>query len=280
MQSPYFLFLVKMSKPLTPKDIQNLYTSPEIPGALTAIPTFFKSLRDHYRDDPGALKGWNSARVVEAIKSLPAYSLFKQPHRPRRKTRYAVVMTSGPGMQWQADLIEFPTSFARGNRGFHFMLVCIDVFTKRAFTQAVKTKHGKPVAEAFQLLFKESGPPRKVQTDSGKEFYNTHVTDLFRKHHITLFTTQNTEKAQIVERLNKTIKERLERIRQLNRDDNWIDHYKAVTSSYNNTINTAHGFTPNNVGPKNAHLVRDKHYYGLGRYPLRRQDEGGGGTAG
>lgn len=269
-----------MSKALTAKDIQNLYTSPEVPGALTAIPTFFKSLRGYYQDDPGALKGWTQARVVEAVKNLPAYSLFKQPHRPRRKNRYAQVMTRGPGSQWQADLIEFPVSFARGNKGFHFLLVCIDVFTKRAFTQALKTKHGKGVAEAFQLLFKEA-VPRKVQTDSGKEFYNHFVSELFNKHHIKLFTTQNTEKAQIVERLNRTLKERLERIRQLNRDDNWIDHYKAVTSSYNNTANSAHGLTPNRVGPKNAHLVRDKLYYGLGRYPLRREDEGpGGGGAG
>jgi len=264
-----------MGKPMTEEDVVNLYTDPKVPGSLSSVNTFYKSLKDYFKEDLSPLKGWNVSKIEQALSQTNAFSLFKQPFRPKRILKYSQVLTSGVNSQWQADLIEFPYSYSKSNRGFNFLLVGIDVFSKRAFTQAVKRKDGDNVAKAFKTIFEETGViPKKIQTDDGNEFKNQRVRDLFKKHHIKLFSTNNDEKAQIVERLNRTLKERFERLNQKTQSTNWIKYYKDVTSSYNRTKNTAHGFTPNNVGPKNTHLVRDQLYHGAGRYPMRLPPEG------
>lgn len=257
---------------LSKEEIRELYTNPSTPGALSSAQSFLKSLRLHYADEPKALRGWTVDKLKEAIADLPAYTLYKQPHRPNRSERFAQVMVSGPNSQWQCDLVEYPKHFAKVNRGYYFLLVCVDVFTKKAYTRAIKTKTAREVSDAFEDIFLKAKVPRKIQTDSGKEFFNSLFAKVCKKHHIKHFSTANVAKSQIVERLNKTLKERQVKIQQMHRGLNWIDHYKDVTNSYNNTIHSAHGFTPNEVSPINAHLVRAKLYYGAGRYKMQGSD--------
>jgi transposase InsO family protein len=235
---------------------------------------FYKALRVQYKNRPEALQGWTQVRLLSALRELPSYSLFKQPHRPERSNRYAPVVTSGANHQWQADLVEFPPDYARVNQGNRYLLVCVDVFSKKAYTEALKSKEGPEVTRALSATF-DNAPsvPRKIQTDAGKEFYNRHVQRLFKENHITHFTTQNTEKAQTVERLNRTLKMRLMKMAQATRGNKWLDHYRQITASYNRTPSSAHGYPPDSVGPENNHIVRGRLYYGLGRYRMTGETE-------
>ena len=47
-------------------------------------------------------------------------------------------------------------------------------------------------------------PPRKLQTDMGKEFYNSHVKRVLNRYRVHHFSTDQPLKAQIVERFNRT----------------------------------------------------------------------------
>ena len=61
---------------------------------------------------------------------------------------------------------------------------------------------------AFQQIFKER-IPKKLHTDKGTEFINKTAKDLFKKLEIHWFATENETKASIVERFNRTLKNRM-----------------------------------------------------------------------
>ena len=269
---------------LSSNQIESLYTDTSVPGSLGSLPVFYKSLRARYKEsNPQALKGWTQQKVEQVLRGIPAFSLFKHPSKQKRHTKYAQVVTHGSNSQWQCDLMEFPAGQGRVNKGYNYILICVDVFSKRAYTKALKTKEGTEVAQAFKVLF--AAPtlkkvPRTIQSDSGKEFHNRHVSSLFRDHGIRHFSTYNTEKAQMAERLIRTLKIKLKKIQQINRDGNWIDHYQDVTQNYNRTAHSALAMAPNEVTPETEGVVRERLYHGQGRYPpkdILRDTTGGGG---
>ena len=85
-------------------------------------------------------------------------------------------------------------AFTKFNRNVKYLLAVIDVFSKYGWQIPLKDKTGKSVASALKTIFKER-KPGKMWVDKGKEFYNKDVKDL-----IELYSTENEEKASVVER--------------------------------------------------------------------------------
>ena len=73
--------------------------------------------------------------------------------------------------QWTADLIQV-INIAKYNRGYRYLLMVADVFSKHAWVQPVKNKTGQAVTVAFEKILKKGRKPINLQTDDGKEFYN------------------------------------------------------------------------------------------------------------
>ena len=95
--------------------------------------------------------------------------------------------------------------YAKINKGYKYILVCIDIFSRYARAQPCKTKSGDEVSSAMLKMLK-SNQPRRIQTDRGKEFYNSHVrTRVLDKFGIHLYTVNSQFKAAIVERFNRTL---------------------------------------------------------------------------
>ena len=92
-------------------------------------------------------------------------------------------MTSGIDEQWQADLVDM-SNWQRENKGCCYILTVVDVLSRFAFARPIKHKNGQEVAEALEDIFTESKRHIKfyLQTDEGKEFFNTHVKELAGKY--------------------------------------------------------------------------------------------------
>ena len=59
------------------------------------------------------------------------------------------------------------------NKGIHFLLRVIDIFSKYAWAIPMEDKKGITVTNAFQKIPKESNrKPNKVSVDKGSKFYN------------------------------------------------------------------------------------------------------------
>ena len=84
------------------------------------------------------------------------------------------------------------------NRGY--LLTVIDALSKHAWTVLLKSKDGSETADAIAEIIRDSGRcPKNMQTDMGKEFYNTDVQKLFKKHDINHYSTYSILKASVVE---------------------------------------------------------------------------------
>jgi len=94
-------------------------------------------------------------------------------------------------------------AFSKYNKGVKYLLTVIDIFFKYGWMIPLKNKTGTEVASALQKLFKER-KPEKLWVDKGKEFYNKHVQQL-----VDLYSTENVEKSSVVERFNRTMKDKM-----------------------------------------------------------------------
>lgn len=110
----------------------------------------------------------------------------------------------------QADLIDMQ-QFKGINRGYRYILIVIDVFSKRAYAQPLKDKTAKSTAAAIEIILNQVGQPiRNLQTDDGKEFFNGTMKRLLAQYDdINHYSTYSVKKASIVERLIRTIKRKL-----------------------------------------------------------------------
>ena len=92
----------------------------------------------------------------------------------RIKVKYPHCKVLSRGLRYQADLVNY-SALKRDNHSFTFLLTIIDIFSSFALAIPIKSKKGSHVAVALERAFKVMKPPRKLQTDMGKEFYNFYV---------------------------------------------------------------------------------------------------------
>ena len=96
---------------------------------------------------------------------------------------------------------------AKYNKGYKYLLMIIDVFSKYGWIVPIKTKTGSAVSVALEKVIKTSKRvPSKLWVDKGKEFYNKTMQQLLKKEGITMYSTENEEKSSVVERWNRTDK--------------------------------------------------------------------------
>ncbi|KAL3079541.1 hypothetical protein niasHT_037911 [Heterodera trifolii] len=189
----------------------------------TQPPTVDKLLEQIYYDlrSPasyaGMLKVWEEAKRINPRISLNnvydflhrqrTYTLFK-PRRnkfPRLKT-----VPSGLHTDWQCDLCIMDTLRAH-NDGYRYILVCVDVLSRKIFTAESESKKSEHMIEAFEKVFKKAGVlPNKLYSDAGLEFQAKRMIEYWKQKDIIKHIMYSPSlHAGVVERANRTLKERL-----------------------------------------------------------------------
>lgn len=164
--------------------------------------------------------------------------LAEELHKPvTRKFERRRVYVKGIDDIWAADLVDMQ-SFAKFNKGVKYLLTVIDIFSKFGWIIPLKDKSGKSVAEAFKKILKDRRPT-KVWVDKGTEFYNRYVKDL-----VELYSTENEEKSSVVERWNRTMKEKMYKYFTANSTQKYIDVLDEMVKQYNNTKHSSIRMTP------------------------------------
>lgn len=162
----------------------------------------------------------------------------------------------------QADLVEMqPYARCRGNAHMRYILVAINIFSKKAYARPLKTKSAEHVEVALRSILDELGHPiRYLHVDMGKEFYNKRVQRLLRERNINMYSTYSTKKASIVERFNRTLKGKMWRRFSLNGSYRWVPLLTELIAEYNNTKHRTIKMRPSEVGAHNEKLLRDTVY--------------------
>jgi hypothetical protein len=224
------------------------YNDPKNPGSYSGINTFYKTL-----------KKLNIPVSHNSLKKLLSEQDEYLLHKPlRKKFKRNQILSFGINDTWQADLVDL-TKLSRHNNGFKYLLTCIDVFSKKAWVQPLKDKTGISITHAFSKIFQEASP-KKIQTDKGKEFLNSNFANLLQKQKVHLYQLNSELKASVVERFNRTIKEKMWRYFTKNNTSKYIDIIQELVSSYNKTYHRSIKMSPLDVSTKNQNKVYENHY--------------------
>ena len=172
-----------------------------------------------------------------------AQQLAEELHKPiTRKFTKRRVFVKGVDEIWAADLVEMG-KFSDWNKGFKYLLMVIDVFSKFGWVEPLKDKKGETVAAAFKKIFKLR-QPRLLWTDKGREFYNKNVNQLLSKKNIKLYSTENEEKSSVIERFNRTFKQMMWKMFSANNNTIYIDKIDKLLKTYNNSFHRSVRMAP------------------------------------
>ena len=129
----------------------------------------------------------------------------------------------------------------------------------------LKDKTEVSVVNVLKEIFKQR-KPKKLWTDKGKEFYNKHVKDFG----VEIYSTENQEKSSVVERWNRTMKEKMLKYFTANNTKKYIDVLDDFVERYNNRRYSSIKMTPVEAIKKtNALTVYRNLYPDLKRQPMR-----------
>lgn len=151
----------------------------------------------------------------------------------------------------QADLVEM-IPHAKNNRGMKYILVVINIFSKKAYARPLKDKSGEKVSQAMNsILSSIKHPIKNLHVDMGTEFYNSRMNAILRKYGIKIYSTYSTKKASIVERFNRTLKNKMWKRFSLNGSYRWVDMLESLVSEYNSSKHRTIKMKPNDVNASN-----------------------------
>ena len=182
--------------------------------------------------------------------------LTKELLKPKRRRfrRRQVLAGGGIDSIWTADLLDIH-QYARQNKGYKFILVVLDVFSRFAWARPLKNKSGKEVANALKNIIEvDRRRPKKLWTDEGTEFYNVDVSRVLNG--IELYSTHNEPKAAIAERFIRTLREKMETNYILTQSTIWYDILPELLREYNTSKHRTIKMTPEEASkPKNYYRV-------------------------
>lgn len=175
----------------------------------------------------------------------------------RRNFLRRSVILKGIHDLWQADLMDMQ-NLKKYNKGYNFILVVIDCFSKYAWAEPLKSKNKFEVTRAFEhILHNSRNKPVNLQTDKGTEFYNNTFQMLMKKHNINHYSSFSTKKASIVERLIRTLKNQLYKYFSLNGNYKWFGlPLEDILNKYNNTKHRTIQFKPIDVNKANESIIK------------------------
>ncbi|KAL3120215.1 hypothetical protein niasHT_008965 [Heterodera trifolii] len=232
--------------------LDKMYNDPSSPAAFTGVTALWKEARK-------TIKHLRKKDVQNYLEGHRTYTLM----RPRR-----------------VDLADLQ-ALSRHNRGHRYLLVAVDVLSKRLFVVPLKNKRAEEMLDAFkQLIDQMPMVPHRIFSDKGTEFKNRLVKEFFEEHEIEKHEPiHSSVKASVAERAIRNVKQRLYRYFAEKETLNWVDAVQKIVDGINSSPSRVHGMRPIDVDFSNAQKVWKRMYHrqpsltGRKRPPRFHKDE-------
>ena len=233
------------------KIIRKAYYDLNSPAAFSAVDKVYKEAKKHNKD----IKRKN---VIQYLQAERTYAI----HRPR-PIRYKRLKMVPNGLgEIQCDLAILD-KLKKHNKGFPYLLVCIDILSRKITVAPAKSKNSLDMIKAFDLVLNKIGKQnvRRINTDRGLEFEAKKMRNYFIKLGIDKRVTYSQDvHAAIAERAIRTTKDRLYKYMYQHDTYKWIDAIDEIVEAINNSINRSIGLEPNRVTPEIAEDLLKKVY--------------------
>ena len=232
------------------KTLTSIYLDPSQPLSFGGLDAVYRAVK---------VRGKNKIsrkQVREWLSQQDVYTFHKPARRRYKRSR---VIVPGIHAQFQADLVDLQ-NLSRRNKGYKHFLAYIDIFSKYAFVLPFKTKQGQELVKAFHKILSTGRKPIKLQTDQGTEFLNRVFQKFLRDDNIDFFTVNSGLKASVVERSNRTFKNKMYKYFTAKNTLTYINVLPQLVSSYNNIYHRSIKMKPSQVTITNEAQVWDSLY--------------------
>jgi hypothetical protein len=195
--------------------------------------------------------------IKKFLATQPTYTL-QHPLRKRFDTRS--VRSSAINQIWGGDLMSMQ-NLTKHNRGYNYIMIFVDVLSKFMYTRPLKTKTPKEVGKAFLNIINVSGKsPGTLWCDKGTEFTGSPFKTLLSQTNIGMYHTGLHIKVSPVERVIRTLRNRIYRFFTANNTSCWVDSLEDITTGYNASSHRSIGMAPRKVNKLNIKTVLNRMY--------------------
>ena len=241
-----------------PVRVQNQMTQTEMIDKAANDEELKKQLQELYENIKAAPS--YSAKITKFLRHNDVHSKFSRVVK-RNFTRRRVIVRF-PFELFMADLIDYQY-YRHANKGYRYILLVIDCFTKMIYVEPLKRKTMEASATAIEnILARLERFPTNFVTDAGREFFNTKAQAVFESYGINHYKIQSKSKmkAMIAERAIRTIKSKLEKYFYKHKNRKWIDVIDDIVSNYNKLPHSTTGYPPIEVTAANQNEIFKKMY--------------------
>ena len=161
---------------------------------------------------------------------------------------FSTINAPRPMFSTQSDFMIFNR---REYKGYQYILGVIDVYSRKAFCVATKTRETGEMIEAFKTIFKKFGKyPENINVDN--EFDNNEFKKLMAEHGTKIWFSYADEgfidaKNSLIERFWATLAKGISKYIRATKKKDWVNWLDNVVDAYNNTIHSTTGQTPNDL---------------------------------
>lgn len=222
--------------------LKEAYYNPE--SGLFGAQTLYERLKEKYP----SLK---LSTVKEFIRKQEANQITNQ--RDVRKSNYYPLVSYLPFSRLQMDLLDLIDSVPKTNRGYRYIFLFIDVYSRFVYAIPIKTKTEKELCKVLKDVLSKINQRgfivSQLDSDNETSFLSNNFQKILEENGIKSNLSQvgDHHSLGIIDRFCRTLRDVLKRYSIAYNTNNWIDVIDKIIHNYNNKIHSTLGDTPENV---------------------------------
>jgi hypothetical protein len=204
-------------------ELKKLYEDPEF--GLSSKAKFYKKAKE-------LIPSLTLKDVDEFLKSQAVNQIVKPINTKDRE--YNTIISFGVRNNYQIDIFILP--HPQQNKGFKYLLTCVDVYSRYGDVEAIKTKSGDVVLTAFKSIIERMGKCVNLNCDEGSEFIYKPFQKYCEDNDIKIWMSdpEQEKKNAIIERWHRTLRNIILKY-VLIKGKGYIDVLPKIIKNYNNT---------------------------------------------
>ncbi|NDD65574.1 MAG: transposase, partial [Acidobacteria bacterium] len=144
--------------------------------------------------------------------------------------------------RWAADLIDYtakPSPSRNGGDPFQYILIVQDIFSRKIFVHALRSKTAEVCEQAFASIVRRAGIPDRLDTDNGLEFrgpFDQYLVEEKIYHQVA--DSRNKNARATLDAAIKQLRQQLARIQAVEGHRDWASVLQRAADAYNDTVHT------------------------------------------
>ena len=138
---------------------------------------------------------------------------------------------------WSVDLADFSDYKTSNNKGYRYIIIVIDNFSKYLWAISLKKKYSQTITNEFSNILSTSKRKHlKIESDRGTDIYNNIFQNFLQIKNIHHYSRSTYKGPSIAERVIRTVRNLLEKPVFLAGNADWLSELPSVIKQYNNAI--------------------------------------------